>query len=241
MENRSLEIDRSFVKITNVKFMSHELIYRCSHDMSAPIKSIAGLLNLLEATTDRTQTRLYIHLIIVTLKKMDSLLQMIDQILINDESELVLKPVPIHNLMGRILSAFESALREKGIIVTVKIDQNETFCSDAKRIFFSLCHLISNAITFCDNDKGVKVLEIQISVYAKACVIRVKDNGIGMNKLVSAKVFQPFFRGSEKSKGSGLGLFVVDSIMRKLGGKISLTSNFSEGSVFTLWIPNATG
>ena len=63
-------------------------------------------------------------------------------------------------------------------------------------------------------------------------VLTVEDNGIGIPEDKQKEIFQPHF--TSKEKGTGLGLFITDSIVRQLNGRISLRSFPGQGSVFGL-------
>ena len=66
----------------------------------------------------------------------------------------------------------------------------------------------------------------------------VKDNGIGISKELQEKIFDMFFRGSENSDGSGLGLYIVKESVEKLNGTINVNSVPGKGSEFRILIPN---
>ena len=60
--------------------------------------------------------------------------------------------------------------------------------------------------------------------------IGITDNGIGIQEPLKDKVFDMFFRGTESSTGSGLGLYIVKTSVEKMGGKIALSSVFQKGT-----------
>jgi signal transduction histidine kinase len=232
------DINYSTSEITKMRSILDEFIYRCSHDMSAPLKTITGLLNLIEETEDTDLEGACVDMVLVCLKRIEFLLQEIDQILNNEETEVEPELICFQDLMRHVLSGFEDQLKEHRIRVSVEIHEKHKVFSDINRIQILLTHMISNAILFCDKKKENKKIDIGMVATPKACAIYIKDNGIGMDELVKEKIFQPFFRGSEKSTGAGLGLFVADAIIRKMGGKISVISQAGRGSAFSFWIPN---
>jgi signal transduction histidine kinase len=65
----------------------------------------------------------------------------------------------------------------------------------------------------------------------------VKDNGIGIKEEHLGKIFEMFYRTSDKSSGSGLGLYIVNETIKKLGGKVEVNSQVNLGTTFTLTIP----
>ena len=70
--------------------------------------------------------------------------------------------------------------------------------------------------------------------------ITVKDNGIGISEKHVTKIFDMFYRASENSKGSGLGLYIAKETITKLGGTIKVQSEFGISTTFEITIPNST-
>jgi signal transduction histidine kinase len=77
-----------------------------------------------------------------------------------------------------------------------------------------------------------------ITNYEDHCVMEVIDNGIGIAKSHLDKVAQMFYRGTDRSKGSGIGLYIVNEIVIKLDGKLFIDSELSLGTIVRLEIPN---
>jgi signal transduction histidine kinase len=73
---------------------------------------------------------------------------------------------------------------------------------------------------------------------AQQASIEVTDNGIGISKENQAHIFKMFYRGSDRSKGSGIGLYIVKEAVEKLGGTIKVRSTLAVGSTFTVTIPS---
>lgn len=67
--------------------------------------------------------------------------------------------------------------------------------------------------------------------------IWVEDNGEGIAREYQERIFEMFYRGSNTSTGSGLGLYITKEAVEKLNGKIELTSEAGKGSTFTIMIP----
>ncbi len=220
------------------KAFSNLLLYRSSHDFCAPLKSISGLLNVIEQTDDNALSGQCLDLMLLSIEKMQSLLQEVDQLVNNEERMIITSPITFSKLMENMLPALKGSMRDNEIDLTTTITQSTDFFTDRGRIQFTLLHILSNAITFRDENKEKLLIDVTITTNETFCVITVKDNGIGMNKFIQSKMFQPFFRGSERSKGAGLGLFVVNNMIDKLGGKIKVSSQPGVGSTFTVSVPN---
>jgi signal transduction histidine kinase len=79
-----------------------------------------------------------------------------------------------------------------------------------------------------------------LSTDAGSITIRVEDNAVGICAEVKEKIFEMFYRGSEKSIGNGLGLFMVMKALEILEGSISFESIPGQGTIFTVRIPKLT-
>ncbi len=69
-------------------------------------------------------------------------------------------------------------------------------------------------------------------------MMKVIDNGIGIRKDIQAKIFNVFFRGTEDSKGTGLGLYILKNALDKLNGHVLLESEINKGSTFSVFLPD---
>ena len=107
------------------------------------------------------------------------------------------------------------------------------FCEISKinQVFLNL---IINAI-HAIKDKG----KIQISTYTENnyVVIKISDNGMGINKDIEDKIFEPFFTTKEVGKGTGLGLSISYSIIKSHKGKLKFSSKVNEGTDFFVFLP----
>ena len=68
--------------------------------------------------------------------------------------------------------------------------------------------------------------------------IEITDNGTGIDAEYHDKIFDMFFRGTELSKGTGLGLYIVKKAVEKLQGKIEIQSEKRKGTTFTVYLPD---
>jgi signal transduction histidine kinase len=122
--------------------------------------------------------------------------------------------------------------------ITIKADG--AFYSDEYRITVIMNNLISNAINYKDLAKEKCILNISVLVTKEKGIVSVEDNGIGIPEEYKSKIFNMFFRGTVKSKGAGLGLYIVKETINKLNGKINIHSAYGKGSTVEMELPNHT-
>jgi signal transduction histidine kinase len=109
--------------------------------------------------------------------------------------------------------------------------------SDRGRLKVVLNNLVGNSLKYNDANKEEKLVELKTSYQNNSLVIQVNDNGIGIAEEHQPKIFDMFYRATERSQGSGLGLYIAKETIEKLGGKISLTSKVGQGTNFSVAIP----
>ena len=122
----------------------------------------------------------------------------------------------------------------------LNIDAQIPFYSDKERVTDALQNLLVNAVQFRKTYIDDPFIKISVETsYSKAKIV-VQDNGNGIHDDHKDKVFNMFYRASEQSTGSGLGLYIVKEVIKKLGGTIRLSTQLKKGSTFTIEIPKGS-
>ncbi|MBK7650565.1 MAG: ATP-binding protein [Flammeovirgaceae bacterium] len=99
--------------------------------------------------------------------------------------------------------------------------QGSEFSSDPWRIGEIFRNLISNAIKYRNIKSENGKVSISIETTPEQASIVFTDNGIGISEESLSKIFEMFYRASEQSEGSGLGLYIVKNAVEKLGGQMN--------------------
>jgi two-component system OmpR family sensor kinase len=110
---------------------------------------------------------------------------------------------------------------------------------DAPRVHQVVANLLANASVHTPS--GSKI-NLSISQDASGVHVSVSDNGPGLSLDAQSKIFQRFYRADPSrarvdGEGSGLGLSIVDAVMRAHGGSVSVQSELGQGATFTLFFP----
>ena len=133
------------------------------------------------------------------------------------------------------LSFFEQANNVRKII---RVGGTVQFYSDPYRIQTILNNLISNSFKYYRSGDEQPTIEIDIYIAEKSTTILIKDNGIGIPEEKFENIFNMFYRASNQSKGSGLGLYIVKEMVEKLNGTISVKSKVNMYTQFMIELPN---
>ena len=120
---------------------------------------------------------------------------------------------------------------------SINIDGDLPFYTDLERLKMIMNNLVSNSIRYKAYGRE-PIIEFKVLVTKDKVEIDVIDNGTGIEEKHVARVFEMFYRGSDRNVGSGLGLFIVKETIDKLKGKIIITSELDIGTKVHLEIPN---
>lgn len=230
-EKQILEKNKILMK-TNEEL--DRFIYSTSHDLRAPLNSIEGLLNLSEKTSEAHDLKLYHQMMRERIHKLESVLGNISQYSKNAKLEIEKKPINLKEYVNRAL--FDVRYMETADRVRVEIDINNSVIieTDPMRLSIILNNLISNAFKYSDQSKNDPYISIRAFVASSRATIIITDNGEGIDEDQQPKIFSMFYRGTTRSTGSGLGLYLVKETVEKLGGSITMSSIRGHGTTFTV-------
>ena len=160
--------------------------------------------------------------------------QVNDMLIYAKEGRLAMETFVLAALFDKIQEAFqEHAVSKKINLRIVNHASVAVVTGNEIALRGAILNLVNNAIEACAEHGLIEIFATQRA--GEELVITVKDNGIGMEKSVSARIFEPFY--TTKTSGTGLGLAVVDSVARAHGGSASCESEPGKGAVFTLALP----
>jgi PAS domain S-box-containing protein len=247
LDNQTIGIYGVYVDITQRKRVEEELkvrnteldnfVYKVSHDLRAPLSSILGLVNLAKLPGNTDNPMDYIDIIGSKVEHLDHFIGDVLSHSKNLKIDLTVAKVDFNHIIDQTFNDLNYLEGAKGISRMVKVDGIE-FYSDPWRIAEILRNLISNAIKYRKLDQVASEIGIKISIDHLRAEIAFSDNGIGIDEKNLAKVFEMFYRATEQSDGSGIGLYIVKNAVDKLGGQISLASRLGQGTRFNIILPN---
>ncbi len=213
-------------------------VYSTSHDLRAPLTSILGLLQLIELSKDSEDIDKYLGQIRTTTLQLDNFIQDIVNYTHNKKLDITYGEIDFKKLIEDCLDKLNFMSNSESIEKVIEIDGPVAFHSDIQRLNTLISNLISNSIKYCKPDSKDSFLKVRVTISPKEAVITIEDNGIGIDKVHIDKIYDMFYRASAKSKGSGIGLYIVKEIVEKLKGSISMSSELNMGTTFTLVLPN---
>ena len=212
-------------------------VYSATHDLRAPLMSVLGLVNIAEIETKEASQRKYMDMMKERIQKLDTFIQDIMDFSRNTKSGVKKERIDFDILFDEILSNLKYLSGADKITFTKEIPSDQTFISDRSRLAIILSNLISNAIKYHNYQLDAPTVGMQVKGLNEHFEIAISDNGPGIKPEEQPKLFDMFYRASEKSEGSGLGLYIVKEMVEKLNGTITLESTFGEGATFKITLP----
>lgn len=216
-------------------------VYSISHNLRAPLMSVLGLVSIarLENDKDRKEHPEIMNMIEHSIRRLDDTLKEILDYSRNARTETSLQPVDIRAMFDDTLSRLKYLPGFDRITKTINVQEDAPFLSDPYRLSVIFQNLISNSIKYQSHDRP-SFIKVDCVVTADEVRIVFADNGIGIREEYVPRIFEMFFRATEKSEGAGLGLYIVLESVRKLKGEIDIDSQIDQGCRFRINLPNAT-
>ena len=151
--------------------------------------------------------------------------------LTNFEHDFTVETVLLHSIAIEVVNEQKRYFIRKKVYPEVRIDSNMTVKSDKKWLKFIVEQLLVNAIKYTEGENK----KVIISAYdsEKGKVLEVKDRGVGIPKQDIRRVFEPFYTGENGRKfgeSTGMGLYLVSEVCKKLGHQIEIESKRGEGT-----------
>lgn len=212
------------------------LLYRSSHDLISPVKSIKGLLNLIRLSPDEQTT--YLSLMEDRIVRLEHILIELNSYVKNVKGELRLSPIPIRPLFDEVWRELEFIETAVKINLKLQVDDQLVFDCDRGRLKMIIGNLVANSVKYADLRKAEPFISIEVTIDEGRLVLRISDNGQGIRPEHKARLFEMFFRASEGSDGIGLGLFLVKKIVDSLKGSIVIESEFGQWTSVVVKLPD---
>jgi PAS domain S-box-containing protein len=211
-------------------------VYSASHDMRAPLSSLLGLINISEKSDSVRELHTYLQMMKGRIKTMEGFIKEITDYSRNARLDLNLEKTDLKSLIQEVTQNLSDMAAVK-VRIEIDIPDKIIILTDQGRLKVILNNLISNSYKYHQLDQSDPYIIFSAKRNHNQVVIKIADNGTGIEPDYHHKIFDMFFRASVKSEGSGLGLYIVKETLQKLGGTIWVESTPGEGSIFTFSIP----
>lgn len=225
------------VEIKNIELDS--FFYRVSHDLKGPISSLMGLHNLAKTDVTDEVARNYFDMYQSQLNRINNIVMELINLTRMSHMEENKQKIDFSHLVKDCISSYHYLPDFKKIKFTEEIDAELEYYSEWSIINTILQNLIENAIKYQRSEEPEPSIRVVIlkDQDSGSVQISVEDNGQGITHEHQKKIFDMFYRGTESSQGTGLGLYILKRAVERLKGEVSLHSEPGLGSIFTVVLP----
>jgi signal transduction histidine kinase len=212
-------------------------LYRASHDLRSPVRSILGLCNIATHVANPESQDL-LQKVTGTVHVMDKLLKKLSVISeINQPSGF--SRINVKNTLFNVINSFGDTISENKVDIKVRCDDSLTLDSYPNLFEVVLSNIIENALFYSLMKNTVNAqIEIDAEPQENKIQIVITDNGIGIDSKIKSRLFDMFFKGHENSKGNGLGLYIVLKSVQALGGEVDVQSEPAQFTKFIITLPD---
>lgn len=212
------------------------LLYKINHDLRSPLTSIEGLVNISKKNPDSKSNLLYLEKIGECTSVLQSLLKHLLEVgkIMEDDFKLS------DGSLDGVRTELEPHLRLYAGGKNVQLNWDLApgiFRINTEALRLLLQHLVENSIRYRNELQPETKIDIRIFADENFLHVEVADNGIGIPDDVMPRIFELFYRGESRGGGSGIGLFVVKTVVERMKGSVQVKSKPQEGTTFIILLP----
>jgi len=231
-----LQLKRKVSELERKNDELNRFVYSTSHDLRSPLASVMGIINLARMENSIVDPNNYMDMIETCMNKMNMFIQRIIEYYKSVRVEDELAEIDFENMFKESIKI--CGMQRPEVKFNLKVNQPVKFVNDVFRISIIIDNLISNAVKYQKPVSAKPIVNILVKADESEAQIEIEDNGIGIVEEHLNSIFKMFFRSTNTVSGIGIGLYIVKEALAKIGGDISVSSTYGEGTVFRIMMPN---
>lgn len=212
-------------------------VYSIIHELKSPLAAITGLPQLFKSETDKEIVSDYANTLEDNTTAMNEMVETLLNYFKVESGKMILceSPFRVSSVCEPIISIYGQLAEHKGILLEVNVLQDPVLIGDEKCLRLILGNLVSNAVKFTSEGKVM----VDIHYEVNTLTMEVHDEGPGITDADKKRIFEPFAQLSNAAAhdGFGIGLALVDKIVRQMNGNITIEDNGNKGTLFTVRLP----
>ena len=233
---------RDITQLKEIDTLKSDFVSTVSHDLRSPLTLMRGYASMLEMAGElNEQQKNYVRMI---LQGVDNMARLVNNLLdlgrIDFGVGLQVESIPVLDIVERVTGSLQMQATQKKISLGVEIPRDLPHAIEADQALLqqALYNLVENALKYTAEGG---IVTIQLQPAPGSLTFAVQDSGMGIPESDMKRLFEKFYRGSNREalaqRGTGLGLAIVKSIAERHSGKVWVESELGKGSIFYLQIP----
>jgi Na+/proline symporter/nitrogen-specific signal transduction histidine kinase len=244
LEKATADLKEANLRLQELDRLKDDFISTVTHELRTPLTAVRSLAEILSANPniDPVQLENFAGIII---KESDRLIRLVSQILDYEKIESAqmdwaVASIDLKEVVNDAVNSTRQLINDKNITIELDLARDVPQVSgDRDRLIQVMVNIISNAVKFCDPDRGL--IAVRLRAADNQVIVEVQDNGIGINPKELKKIFQPFHQIKNPTQGrppgTGIGLTITKRIVDFHHGRIWVDSEPGRGSRFSFSLP----
>ncbi len=244
LEKATAELKEANIRLQELDRLKDDFISTVTHELRTPLTAVRSLAEIIHGHPQIDAEKLD-NFTGIIIKETERLIRLVSQILDYEKIESakldwVIATLDLKEVVNDAVVSTQQLTRDKNIILDLDLAENVPAISgDRDRLVQVMVNLISNAVKFCDADRGMIVIRLRVADHHLR--VEVQDNGIGIRPEDQGKVFEPFRQIKNPTQGrptgTGIGLTITKRIIDFHHGRIWVDSEPGKGSIFSFELP----
>lgn len=242
------EIDQRIIAQEKQKIVEEKLkqtnqelnnfIYRSSHDLRGPISTVKGLTQLGVVEVKDPDAQKFFTMILDRTTVLDAVLKNLINIVEVIEGDINAQELNLTEITDEVIRELNEERDLSPINFKINIGEIVNYYNDFKLIKTIIFNILDNSVKYRKANFDSHIfLDISLDKDSNLLIKNI-DNGLGISPEIMPKIFDMFYRGSDESKGSGLGLYTVRKIVAKLNGSLKIDSKVNYSTTVNISIPS---
>ena len=233
---RTQELQKTIKQLTTIDNELNTFLYRSSHDLRGPLTTLIGLASLAKLENNDKYLVHYFKSISDTAQQMLRTLRKLNDVNSVYRENTDSTCISWESFINIISSELEKIDSDNLVEKTFEINFDKPFLCDENLLKIVILYIMENSVVF--RKTHVRSFVKLVASEQKGILhIKIADNGMGINPSIQPKIFNMFFRGSESSKGNGLGLYLARKALDVLQGTCNVESEPDHYCTFNIQIP----
>jgi PAS domain S-box-containing protein len=214
--------------------------YITSHNLRAPLSNLLGIIKLLDTSmvTDPTASLLLKNFEECTLQLNDTVNDLINVLIIKNNVNAKKERLDIRRIFERVVSSIQTTIDSNNLIITTDFDNSYEVDFNRTYLESILLNLLTNAVKYSSPKRPPEV-KLVTRKFKDGIKLYFSDNGLGIDLTrYKDRIFGLYQRFHDHADSKGLGLYIVNSQIRVMGGEIDVESEVDKGTTFIITFKN---